>query len=848
VRVTVAAILVLAIAAGFGGSAARAHPSAETALAPVEAINELLATAWGPLATQRAEDQERSLVQALEDWKLAGKADSKNGYKWSFSLKVKNAKASIDLSSPPAFAHASRDRFRFEQPRGAGFDLAVSGDVKGNAKVTLAGQKVFTWSPGLHFGLRVEDFKIVSEATLDNKRPNRPSIADLRIHPSLSLRGGGFLPVDLPISFTTETKGETIVLRGKLTAVKLKEELSGLGASLTGDLVVSLLPKGQAVLDVGTTEPQLGVDVDDVPIRGDYRSVKIELNGKLELSLKRVGSLSVPFRLPDLALPFPSPQSLDDLLTQVDGEPNRWGDDRRARYGPVPNPGTLAGPVAEIEAGAAKHAPHGAVLSFDFQGVRGRRGETAYAYSNDEDSAIFTGHYLAAESFRYAASRTPEALGRVKAALEGVRRLFWVTGDAVVTVNDGKTERTPVTLGPGILARTAKPTSDPVPYTRAGGAEKSGPLERRPCHYMRPEGGWRAGGRVYPRLADVPAAVARGVTAEPVGTVWYGWGCGTNHPVSRDQYAGVMMGLGLAYELVPDAEVRATARTLIGDALKFLYVDNRWNVRIPPDGRIVETSTFLGDFPKQLAFLRIGKTAGVPAAANAYDELQRGVELAWLPVWLGSFFPLTQYYKFNLSHAAFVPALVLEGQPSARERWYSSYLLLWEPVAHHKNAYFDLARVLAEPEAKRQSLLRAPASATNPGVPLGDEVRIVLAEWIRRWTLVKGKWGPLNKVADPSHQLALWPNDIERYSTLDGTSYCLARYALPVDGRRAKNAEYLWEHSPFRVSLSVERCTRSPRPDSNQIRAQDEEREGAGVDYLLPYWLGVYLGVLPKPS
>ena len=25
------------------------------------------------------------------------------------------------------------------------------------------------------------------------------------------------------------------------------------------------------------------------------------------------------------------------------------------------------------------------------------------------------------------------------------------------------------------------------------------------------------------------------------------------------------------------------------------------------------------------------------------------------------------------------------------------------------------------------------------------------------------------------------------------------------------------------------------------------EREGPGVDYLLPYWLAVYLGVLPKP-
>ncbi len=43
------------------------------------------------------------------------------------------------------------------------------------------------------------------------------------------------------------------------------------------------------------------------------------------------------------------------------------------------------------------------------------------------------------------------------------------------------------------------------------------------------------------------------------------------------------------------------------------------------------------------------------------------------------------------------------------------------------------------------------------------------------------------------------------------------------------------------------RCTPSPLPDSNQISSQDENREGPGVDFLLAYWLGVYLEVLPKP-
>ncbi len=224
--------------------------------------------------------------------------------------------------------------------------------------------------------------------------------------------------MSLPISFTTETKGETIILRGRMTAVKLKEELSDLDATLTADLVISLLPRG--FIDVNTLEPQAGsVDVDDIPIKGDFRTVKVEFSGRLKASLKRVGSISVPFRGFDLAIPFPSPQNLDDMLKQVSGAPNRWGDTKPAPYGGVPSPGALAAPVAEIEAGAAMHMPHGAVLSFDF--TSGGRGGplSARSYGNAADSALFTGQYLAAESFRYAATQSPEALARVKAALEG---------------------------------------------------------------------------------------------------------------------------------------------------------------------------------------------------------------------------------------------------------------------------------------------------------------------------------------------------------------------------------------------------------------------------------------------
>ncbi|MGZ8795691.1 MAG: hypothetical protein ACXW0F_13765 [Gaiellaceae bacterium] len=44
----------------------------------------------------------------------------------------------------------------------------------------------------------------------------------------------------------------------------------------------------------------------------------------------------------------------------------------------------------------------------------------------------------------------------------------------------------------------------------------------------------------------------------------------------------------------------------------------------------------------------------------------------------------------------------------------------------------------------------------------------------------------------------------------------------------------------------------SSRPDPNLVhdkgaKSTNRQRESPGVDYLLPYWIAVYLGVMPKP-
>jgi hypothetical protein len=494
-------------------------------------------------------------------------------------------------------------------------------------------------------------------------------------------------------------------------------------------------------------------------------------------------------------------------------------------------------------------------------------------FGQDEDSAIWTGHYLTAESFRYAAMPSQEALDRVKFVLDGLKRLFEVTGDAVGPpvrvggtggLNIGGAAFSPVTVGPGILARTARRSDHPSNYTTDPGfpKEKTGPLETRPCHYIHPEGGWRVQGQPnpYPTYGSVPENIRKEMPAliRPEGPIWYGWGCGTNHPVSKDQMVGVFMGLGMAYVNVKDDQyVQETTKKLIEDALDYL-LRNDWNVVLPPDNRIVPNSSFIGDFPKQLAFLRIGKTVNSSKYGGLYDRYAAAAELTWITVWFSSFEPLTQYYKFNLSHAAFAPLLFLETDPAIRAKAMTGYRVLWGPVRHHKNVYFDLLHILVQSPAERAAMANSPAPTTPayPTITLADEIRSLLADWLVRLNdpQIKGPNGlPRNDIADWEYQSRLWPRDVTLYAPIDGSRpRWVAQYALPISKRVGRGMDFMWQREPFQAAMSESiRKLGAPPPDITEVLNSGAGglmrlREGPAVDYLLAYYLAVYLGVIPR--
>ena len=54
------------------------------------------------------------------------------------------------------------------------------------------------------------------------------------------------------------------------------------------------------------------------------------------------------------------------------------------------------------------------------------------SYTRTGDSAIWTGHYLAAEAFRYRVTGSASALANAAAAIAGIRGLIDITGTDVL--------------------------------------------------------------------------------------------------------------------------------------------------------------------------------------------------------------------------------------------------------------------------------------------------------------------------------------------------------------------------------------------------------------------------------
>jgi hypothetical protein len=289
------------------------------------------------------------------------------------------------------------------------------------------------------------------------------------------------------------------------------------------------------------------------------------------------------------------------------------------------------------------HMPYGSMLDpvFASSDPASPDYSTVVGYTHAGDSAIWTGHYLAAEAYRYGVTRSPDALANAWRGLWGIRALLDVTKRDV-------------------LARCFLPADSP--YLAQIQQQESG-------H-----------GAYQSNLGDRPY-------------VWIG-------NTSRDQYTGVMFGLSVAYEMIDDPQVRAFIRTDVTRILNNL-INNNWNV-VMPDGRI--STTFLQRSDQQLSFLQIGRRIN-PQAFDFTYKFYRTLYSVWVisPILFDNADDHSHYFKFNINYVNLFNLIRLEENSSLFKPLYmNAYRSLRSTTEAHGNAHFNVIdRVLSGPNAQR---------------------------------------------------------------------------------------------------------------------------------------------------
>ena len=348
-------------------------------------------------------------------------------------------------------------------------------------------------------------------------------------------------------------------------------------------------------------------------------------------------------------------------------------------------------------------------------------------YTQAADNAIWTGHYLAAESFRYAVTGSPEAFSNLQRALSGITALIDVTGT-------------------DLLARFLMPLSSPYASSVLG-----------------------------------EEAARHGQYNTTYAGQEYGWLGST----SRDQYSGAFFGLGVAYSLVSDPAIRDEIRSDVSRMLSFL-VRNGWNVRMP-DGTI--STTFTGRNDQKLSFLQVGRLVDPARWEATYKSARLATSSSvGLPISIECLDPHGSYYKFNLDHINLYNLVRLEEPGTPRSQYLNAFSKLRGCTRTHGNAHFNMIE---------RGLLGANSTRDLETVNL-------LGLWLQR----------------PRRNILV--DNTGKYPACGTNRACSP---IPVNDRYT--TDFLWQRSPFQLKGGEDGTVPTP-----------------GVDYILPYWMARYYGVV----
>ena len=355
---------------------------------------------------------------------------------------------------------------------------------------------------------------------------------------------------------------------------------------------------------------------------------------------------------------------------------------------------------------------------------------TVLTYNRTGDGAIWTGHWLAAEAFRYAVTGSTEALANVQHGVNGVQSLVDVTSPAAKD----------------LLARAWLPQNS----------------------------------RYLPKIQTDEGhngLYASSYNGEAV--YWIG-------STSRDEYSGVFFGLAVAYDLVPDATLRAQIATVVTRMLDNLLAHN-WSV-VMPNGKI--STTFVGRTEQQLTLLQIGRHVNPDKYLSRYQTFRASNSSSTgLAITIDCFDTYSSYFKFNLDYINVFDLIRLEEPTSTyRSRYLSAYATLRRCTSTHQNAHFNMID----------------RSINGASSTRDADTRLFLGQWLQR------------------SRRAFYTDVSSKYAVCGTNRACSP---VPVPDR--PNTDFLWQRSPLLL-----------------YGGGDTTVETAAIDYLRPDWMARFYGVI----
>jgi len=434
------------------------------------------------------------------------------------------------------------------------------------------------------------------------------------------------------------------------------------------------------------------------------------------------------------------------------------------------------------------------------------------AYLGTVDSAEWTGTYLAAEALRLMATRSPDSERMVETLVESVHELFEITGEA------------------GSMARIwAHQGEDPLLDALYDANDWS--------HHL--------------------------TTFQGGSAFWHGW-------TSRDMYAGIMVGLGLAY----DALSSETHREMIRQDVVPLAMEL---IKERPQVPVTVRFHFAGDWQEQellfdmqhvvlvpdemvngRVFIQIG-TDDSSSDYNASELLGAREFLPNFTTALGQvplFGPLLPPIPrpgsaMMLANFMRVALQVTEGDPS----WASERAAIDAHYQANRDGWLEIMKQYAyhnENECWKQyfgmtiayhpiySLIRlepdGPFKTSLQQDVLGAKMWPTIADHFNAYfTYIAASQGPTGLVPAPTLeqtavQLGQFVAPPKARIAVDNTGnypadpQCPGLSSVPVSIGDRVPMDFIFQHHPFRLT--------TPDPEPRLVHA--------GADYLVAYWLGRY--------